>query len=72
MQGQSGATVNPTLPDCPASGTGAGIATAVAAGLADCGLGVDHVAGLKASSLFLLGMGCMLVCRVLCHHATLQ
>ena len=47
MQGQEGSTSNPVVQDCHASGTGAGVATAVAAGLADFGIGVDHVAGLK-------------------------
>ena len=47
LQAREGATSNPRVADCPASGTGAGVATAVAAGLADVGLGLDHVAGLK-------------------------
>ncbi|KAK9794378.1 hypothetical protein WJX73_002477 [Symbiochloris irregularis] len=47
LQADEGSTMNPLVPDCPASGTGAGVATAVAAGLAVAGIGVDHVAGLK-------------------------
>ena len=55
LQAVSGVTANPEVPDCPASGTGAGIATAVAAGLADCGLGLDHVAGLKVGLWVIAG-----------------
>ena len=44
---REGAALNPAAPDAIASGTGAGAAMAVAAGLADFALGVDHLAGLR-------------------------
>lgn len=47
LLGRDGAAYNPAAPDAAASGTGAGAAMAVAAGLADFALGVDHLAGLR-------------------------
>lgn len=47
LQSQKSSTFSAVMPDSAATGTGAGIAAAVAAGLADCGLGVDHMTGLK-------------------------
>ncbi|KAK9839835.1 hypothetical protein WJX81_005197 [Elliptochloris bilobata] len=44
---REGAALNPAAPDAAASGTGAGGAMAVSAGLADFALGVDHLAGLR-------------------------
>ena len=47
LLGREGAAHNPAAPHALASGTGAGAAMAVAAGLADFALGVDHLAGLR-------------------------
>jgi hypothetical protein len=45
LLGQHGGALNAALPDSIASGTGSGVAMAAAAGLADIGLGVDHLSG---------------------------
>ena len=44
LERESAAT-NPALPECIASGTGSGVAMAAAAGLADVGIGMDHLIG---------------------------
>ena len=45
LLGQAGAATNPALPESIASGTGSGVAMAAAAGLADVGIGIDHLSG---------------------------
>ena len=57
---REGAALNPAAPDATASGTGAGAAMAVAAGLADFALGVDHLAGLRVR----LALRAPLLCEV--------
>ena len=45
LLGNAGAAANPALPESVASGTGSGVAMAAAAGLADVGIGIDHLSG---------------------------
>ena len=45
LLGRTGAATNPALPESIASGTGSGVAMAAAAGLADVGIGLDHLSG---------------------------
>ena len=45
LLGQAGAAINPALPESNASGNDSGVAMAAAAGLADVGIGIDHLSG---------------------------
>lgn len=51
LERESAAT-NPALPESIASGTGSGVAMAAAAGLADVGIGMDHLIGPRVIAPF--------------------
>jgi len=47
LQGDREEASNPAAPECSVSGCGCGPALMVASGLADIGLGSDHVSGIR-------------------------
>jgi hypothetical protein len=50
LQGDREKASNPAAPECSVSGCGCGPALMVANGLADIGLGSDHVSGIRVRS----------------------
>lgn len=50
LQGDREEASNPAAPECSVSGCGCGPALLVASGLADIGLGCDHVSGVRVPS----------------------